>query len=50
MRHPDKTQAFVGIYPVCNLETWGLKNMPVALADYNLTESERRAKLAEFNP
>jgi predicted esterase len=50
MRHPDKTQAFVGIYPVCNLETWGLKNMPVALADYNLTETELRAKLAEFNP
>ncbi|MCX7008961.1 MAG: prolyl oligopeptidase family serine peptidase [Kiritimatiellaeota bacterium] len=50
MRHPDKTQAFVGIYPVCNLATWGLKNMPVALADYNLTEAELRAKVTEFNP
>lgn len=50
MRHPDKPQAFVGIYPVCNLETWGLKNMPVALADYQLPEAELRAKVAEFNP
>jgi len=50
MRHPDKVQAFVGIYPVCNLGTWGLKNLPVALADYKLTEPELRAKLTEFNP
>lgn len=50
MRHPDKTQAFVGIYPVCNLETWGLKNLPVALADYQLTEAELRARIKEFNP
>ena len=50
MRHPDKTRAFVGIYPVCNLETWGLKNMPVTLADYGLTEAELRARLTEFNP
>jgi len=50
MRHPDKVQAFVGIYPVCNLETWGLKNLPVTLADYQLTEAGIRARLAEFNP
>ena len=50
MRHPDKVQAFVGIYPVCNLATWGMKNLPVTLADYQLTESELRARLAEFNP
>ena len=50
MRHPAQTQAFVGIYPVCNLETWGLKNMAVTLADYNLTEVELRARLREFNP
>jgi hypothetical protein len=50
MRHPDQTQAFVGIYPVCNLATWPLKNKPVTLADYNLTEAEFRAKLTEFNP
>ena len=50
MRHPDKTQAFVGIYPVCNLGSWPMKNKPVTLADYNLTETELRARLAEFNP
>lgn len=50
MRHPDKTQAFVGIYPVCNLEGWPMKNKLVTLADYNLTETELRARLTEFNP
>jgi dienelactone hydrolase len=50
MRHPDKVQAFVGIYPVCNLATWGMKNLPVTLADYKLTEVELRARLTEFNP
>lgn len=50
MRNPDKPAAFVGIYPVCNLSTWGLKNMPVALADYQMTEADLRARVAEFNP
>ncbi len=50
MRNPDKLQAFVGIYPVCNLATWAMKNLPVTLADYQLTEGEMRARLAEFNP
>ncbi|MBL8828612.1 MAG: prolyl oligopeptidase family serine peptidase [Planctomycetaceae bacterium] len=50
MRHPEQTRAFVGIYPVCNLQTWGLKNMPVALADYQMTEAELRSRVAEFNP
>lgn len=50
MRHPNKTRAFVGIYPVCNLEIWGLKNKAVTLADYNLSEEELRARLTEFNP
>lgn len=50
MRHPDKTQAFVGIYPVCNLEGWPMKNKPVTLGDYNLTETELRKRLVEFNP
>ncbi len=22
IRHPEQTQAWVGIYPVCNLQTW----------------------------
>ncbi len=50
MRNPDKPQAFVGIYPVCNLQTWGLKNLPVTLADYQLTEEQIRARISEFNP
>ncbi|MBA4018446.1 MAG: hypothetical protein C0483_14865 [Pirellula sp.] len=49
-RHPDKTRAFVGIYPVCNLASWPMKNVPVVLEDYKLTEAELRARLAEFNP
>jgi len=50
VRHPGQVQAFVGIYPVCNLGTWALKNLPVTLADYQLTEAEVRAKLTELNP
>jgi predicted esterase len=50
MRHPEKTRAFVGIYPVCNLAGWPMKNKPVTLADYGLTEEAFRARLAEFNP
>ncbi len=50
VRNPDKVRAFVGIYPVCNLAGWAMKNMPVLLADYQLTESELKAKLAELNP
>jgi hypothetical protein len=50
MRHPDKPRAFVGIYPVCNLANWPLKNMAVTLADYQLAEPEFRSRLAEFNP
>jgi pimeloyl-ACP methyl ester carboxylesterase len=50
MRHPESTQAFVGIYPVCDLETWGLKNKPVTLADYKMSETELRGKMADYNP
>lgn len=50
VRHPDKTHAFVGIYPVCNLENWPMKNKAVTLADYQLTEQELRAKFKELNP
>ena len=50
MRHPDKTGAFVGIYPVCNLSTWGMKNLKVTLADYEMTEVALRARMNEFNP
>lgn len=50
VRNPEHVQAFVGIYPVCNLTQWPMKNLEVTLADYQLTEAEFRAKLAELNP
>ncbi len=50
-RHPDKVRAWVGIYPVCNLASWPLKNSKKdTLADFAMLESELVAKLAEFNP
>lgn len=50
MRNPEKVGAFVGIYPVCNLSTWAMKNLPVTLADYGITEEEMRARMKELNP
>lgn len=51
MRNPDKLQAWVGIYPVCNLASWPLKNSkPQTLADFAMSESDLVAKLKEFNP
>jgi len=50
-RNPDKVKAWVGIYPVCNLASWPLKNSkPQTLADYALPEAELVARLKEFNP
>lgn len=49
-KNPDKPRAFVGIYPVCNLSTWAMKNVAVTLPDYQLTEAELRARMTEFNP
>ena len=50
-RNPDKVKAWVGIYPVCNLASWPLKNSKEhTLADYALPEAELLARLAEFNP
>ena len=49
-RHPDKVRAWVGIYPVCNLTSYPMKNKPVTLADYGMTEAEFVAKLGELNP
>ena len=50
-RNPDKVRAWVGIYPVCNLASWPLKNSKAqTLADYAITEPELLAKLSEFNP
>lgn len=50
-RHPENVRAFVGIYPVCNLASWPLKNSKAAtLADFALPEAELVARLSEFNP
>jgi predicted esterase len=51
VRNPDKVRAFVGVYPVCNLASWPLKNSKAAtLADYALPEAELIDKLSQFNP
>jgi predicted esterase len=50
VRNPDKVRAFVGIYPVCNLADWPLRNKAVTLADYGLTEAELMAQLSQLNP
>jgi predicted esterase len=51
VRNPDKIQAWVGIYPVCNIASYPLRfSKKETLADYGLTEEELRAKLAELNP
>ena len=50
-RNPDKVKAWIGIYPVCNLASWPLKNSkPQTLADVGLTEAELTSRLKEFNP
>ncbi|MFO1436970.1 MAG: prolyl oligopeptidase family serine peptidase [Verrucomicrobiaceae bacterium] len=50
-RNPDKIKAWVGIYPVCNLASWPLKNSkPQTLADYALPEAELVTRLKEYNP
>ena len=50
-RHPEKVRAWVGIYPVCNLASWPLKNSKAqTLADFGMPENELVAKLSEFNP
>jgi pimeloyl-ACP methyl ester carboxylesterase len=50
-RNPDKVKAWIGIYPVCNLASWPLKNSKAqTLADFGLTEAELTTRLKEFNP
>ena len=51
VRNPERLKAFVGIYPVCNLASWPLKNSKAAtLADFGMSESELTEKLSQFNP
>jgi len=50
-RHPEKVRAWVGIYPVCNLASWPLKNSKAqTLADFAMLEEELVATLSDFNP
>ncbi|MBE7494877.1 MAG: prolyl oligopeptidase family serine peptidase [Verrucomicrobiaceae bacterium] len=50
-RNSDKVKAWAGIYPVCNLASWPLKNSkPQTLADFALPEAELVSRLADFNP
>ena len=50
-RNPDKVKAWIGIYPVCNLASWPLKNSKTqTLADFGMSEAELTARLKEFNP
>ena len=49
-RNPEKVKAWIGIYPVCNLASWSLKNSKAqTLADFGLTEAELTSRLKEFN-
>ncbi len=50
MRNPERARAFVGIYPVCNLADWPMKNKAVTLADYAIPEAELMADLSRYNP
>lgn len=51
MRHPDKLAAFAGIYPVCNLASWPMKNSRKAvLEDYKLPEEELSKNIKRYNP
>ncbi len=51
VRHPDKLSAFAGIYPVCNLGSWPMKNSKAAvLADYGMPEAELITHLSRYNP
>lgn len=46
-----KVTAWAGIYPVCNLVSYPLRfSKKETLADYEMSEEEIRAKLAELNP
>jgi len=50
-RNPNKVNAWVGIYPVCNLASWPLKNSKKdTLADFAMPEADLVARLKEFNP
>lgn len=47
-KNPDKVSGFAGIYPVCNLESY--PGIDKAAAAYEISATELKAKLAEYNP
>jgi predicted esterase len=49
-RNPEKVSGFLGIYPVCNLAEWGMKNKATTLADYGISEEEMLKDIARYNP
>jgi predicted esterase len=51
MRNPEKLSGFAGIYPVCSLTSWPLKNSKEAvLKDYGVTEDVLLADIKKYNP
>ena len=50
-RNPEKVGAIVGIYPVCNLLSWPLKNAKSSvIEDYGMDEKELIDKISNYNP
>jgi predicted esterase len=51
MRNPEKLAGLAGIYPVCSLTSWPLKNSKDAvLKDYGLTAEVLLADIKKYNP
>lgn len=51
MRNPEKLAGLAGIYPVCSLISWPLKNSKDAvLKDYGLTAEVLLADIKKYNP
>lgn len=51
MNNPEKVKAFVGIYPVLNLESWPLvSSKGHTLKDYNMSLEELKKNIKKFNP
>jgi predicted esterase len=50
-RHPHQLTAFAGIYPVCNLLSWPLKNKPLpVLDDYKMSQDQLLHSIKAYNP
>ena len=50
-RHPHQLSAFAGIYPVCNLLSWPLKNKPLpVLDDYAMSQDQLLHSIKAYNP